>query len=65
MSIGEPIPRIDGPIKVTGAARYTADLRAHMLHGVFVTAPLPAGKVIAFGKGHALAEPGVVRVLTY
>ena len=66
MSIGEPIPRIDGSIKVTGAARYTADLRApNMLHGVFVTAPLPAGRVIAFDKGHALAEPGVVRVLTH
>src|SRR5580704_3963265 len=66
MSIGEPIPRIDGRIKVTGAARYTADLRApNMLHGVFVTASIPAGKVIAFDKGDALAEPGVVRVLTH
>jgi len=65
MSIGEPLARIDGPIKVTGAARYTADLRApNMLHGVFVTATIPAGKVIAFDKGDALAEPGVVRVLT-
>src|SRR5260370_31979666 len=66
MSIGEPIPRIDGSIKVTGAARYTADLRApNMLHGVFVTAPLPARQVIAFSQGHALPEPGVVRVLTH
>ena len=45
MSIGEPIPRIDGSIKVTGAARYTADLRAaNMLHGVFVTAPYPPAR---------------------
>jgi xanthine dehydrogenase YagR molybdenum-binding subunit len=66
MSTGEPRPRIDGPIKVTGAARFTADLRApNMLHGVFVTAPIPAGKVIAFDKGNALAEPGVVHVLTH
>jgi xanthine dehydrogenase YagR molybdenum-binding subunit len=66
MSIGEPRPRIDGPIKVTGAARYTADLRApNMLHGVFVTAAIPAGKVIAFDKDEALAEPGVVRLLTH
>src|SRR5580704_10156405 len=66
MSIGEPLARLDGRIKVTGAARYTADLRApNMLHGVFVTASIPAGKVIAFDKGDALAEPGVVRVLTH
>jgi CO/xanthine dehydrogenase Mo-binding subunit len=36
-----------------------------MLHGVFVTASIPAGKVIAFGKDEALAEPGVIRVLTH
>jgi xanthine dehydrogenase YagR molybdenum-binding subunit len=66
MSIGKPHPRLDGPIKVTGAARYTADLRApNMLHGVFVTAPLPAGKVIAIDKGDALAELGVACVLTH
>ena len=63
MSIGEPLPRIDGPIKVTGAARYTADLRAaNMLYGVLVTASIPAGRVAAFDKDDALAEPGVVRV---
>jgi xanthine dehydrogenase YagR molybdenum-binding subunit len=66
MSIGEPLPRIDGPIKVTGAARYTADLRAaNMLYGVLVTASIPAGRVAAFDKDDALAEPGVVRVLTH
>jgi xanthine dehydrogenase YagR molybdenum-binding subunit len=66
MSIGEPLPRIDGPIKVTGAARYTADLRAaNMLHGAFVTATIPAGKVLAIDRSDALADPGVVRVLTH
>ncbi len=66
MSIGEPLPRIDGPVKVTGAARYTADLRAaNMLHGAFVTATIPAGKVLAIDRSDALAEPGVVRVLTH
>jgi AraC-like DNA-binding protein len=66
MKIGEPLPRVDGPIKVTGAARYTADLRAaNMLYGVLVTASIPAGRVVAFEKDDALAEPGVVRVLTH
>jgi CO/xanthine dehydrogenase Mo-binding subunit len=45
MSIGKLLPRIDGPIKVTGSARYTADLRVpNMLHAVFVTASVPAGR---------------------
>jgi xanthine dehydrogenase YagR molybdenum-binding subunit len=66
MSIGEDLPRIDGPIKVTGAARYTADLRAaDMLYGVLVTASIPAGRVTGIEKGEALAEAGVVRVLTH
>jgi len=66
MSIGEPLPRIDGSIKVTGAARYTADLRVpNMLHAVFVTAIIPAGRVTSVDKREALAEPGVVRVLTH
>src|ERR1700730_9194468 len=66
MSIGEPHPRIDGPAKVTGAARYTADLRApNMLYGVPVTASIAAGRVAALEKHEALAEAGVVRVLTH
>ena len=66
MSLGEPLARIDGPIKVTGAARYTADLRApNMLHGVLVTASIPAGRVVGYETGAALEEPGVARVLTH
>ena len=66
MSIGEPLPRIDGPIKVTGAARYTADVHvANMLYGVVVTASIPAGKVTGIDKNSAIAEAGVVRVLTH
>ncbi len=66
MSIGEPFSRIDGPIKVTGTARYTADLRAaNMLYGVLVTASIPAGKVTGIDKGGAMLEAGVVRVLTH
>src|SRR5580765_4615059 len=66
MSIGEPLSRADGRVKVTGAARYTADLRASdALYGVFVTASIPAGKVIAVDTTNALAEPGIFRVLTH
>ena len=66
MTIGESLSRLDGPIKVTGKARYTADMpAANMLYGVLVTATIPAGKVSNFEITSALAEPGVVRVLTH
>ena len=65
MSIGEPIARADGPIKVTGAARFAGDQNVPgQLHAVFVTATIPAGQVTAIDAQPALAMPGVVRVLT-
>jgi xanthine dehydrogenase YagR molybdenum-binding subunit len=66
VSIGKPLARVDGRVKVTGAARYTADVQMpNMLHGVFVTAGVAAGRVKTIDASAALAEPGVVRVLTH
>jgi xanthine dehydrogenase YagR molybdenum-binding subunit len=66
MSIGQPLPRPDGFVKVTGRARYAADHTApNLLHGAFVTATVPAGRVTAIETADALDEPGVVDVLTH
>ena len=66
MSIGNPIPRPDGPAKVTGRAKYAADYSVTgVLHAVYVGAPIPAGRVTAIEIEPALAAPGVVRVLTH
>ncbi|HEX3762815.1 MAG TPA: xanthine dehydrogenase family protein molybdopterin-binding subunit [Kofleriaceae bacterium] len=66
MTIGQPLPRPDGPAKVTGRARYTADHTARgMLHAALVTATIPAGRITAIEIDAALREPGVVRVLTH
>src|SRR5262245_15970253 len=66
MSIGEPLPRPDGPAKVTGAARYAADYAAPgLLRAVLVTAPIPAGRIAGIDAGKAIREPDVVRVLTH
>ena len=63
-AIGQPLVRPDGHIKVTGAARYTADFdRPHKLHAVFVTAHV-AGRLLALETTEAAAAPGVVRILT-
>jgi len=64
--LGRPLPRQDGPAKVTGVARYAGDHRADgMLHGVLVGAPVPAGRLRAVQTAAAQDVPGVVRVLTH
>lgn len=66
MTIGQPLPRPDGPAKVTGRARYTADHTAPgLLHAALVTATVPAGRIEAIRVDAALHERGVVRVLTH
>ena len=66
MTVGQPLPRLDGPAKVTGRARYAADHGAPgLLHAVLVTAAIPAGRLTAIEARAALAERGVVRVLTH
>ena len=64
-AIGRSIPRVDGGPKVTGRARFAADIgaRAH-LHARPVLA-LPAHALIErIDVSEALAVPGVVAVLT-
>ncbi len=64
-ALGQSLPRQDGPLKVTGAARYTADNRPDgMLYGVFVGAPVAAGRLRGIDAEEAEALAGVARVLT-
>jgi xanthine dehydrogenase YagR molybdenum-binding subunit len=64
MTIGQPIPRRDGPVKVTGQARYAGDHTApNLLHAVLVTSTIPAGRIDSLDIEAALRERGVVRVL--
>ncbi len=63
--IGASPPRPDAWGKVTGAARYPADLvRADMLHLKVVFAGRPRALVRAIDAAAALRHPGVVAVLT-
>lgn len=59
------VPRVEGALKLTGAALYAADHRPEgTLHAVLVGAPLAAGTLRAIDGGPASALPGVVAVLT-
>jgi xanthine dehydrogenase YagR molybdenum-binding subunit len=65
MTAGQPISRVEGPLKVTGHARYAADNNlSGMVHGVLVGAPFSVGRITAINTAGALNVPGVVRVLT-
>ncbi len=63
--IGASLARPDAPDKVTGAARYPADLvRAGMLHLQVVFAHRPHARILAIDTRAATQHPGVVAVLT-
>jgi len=58
-------PRLDGPQKVTGRARYTFDLNLPgMLWGKMVRASVPAGEIVKIDTARAEALPGVKAVWT-
>ena len=64
-SAGPSRTRVEGPLKLTGAARYAADHRpGGVLHAVLVGAPVAAGRLRGVDAAAALALPGVTAVLT-
>nr|WP_211291515.1 molybdopterin cofactor-binding domain-containing protein [Micromonospora wenchangensis] len=65
-AVGAPRPRIEGPLKVTGAARYAADVpMPDLVHGWMVTAPISRGRIRDIDTSTALGMPGVLGVLDH
>ena len=65
-AIGRPLDRVDGPEKVTGAARYSGEIvLPGLAHAVIVGATIPSGRVIAVDDDDALAAPGALAVLSH
>jgi xanthine dehydrogenase YagR molybdenum-binding subunit len=63
--IGKPLPRPDGPAKVSGSAPYAAEHQVEgCLEGVLVTATIVHGKVTVVDRAAALGLPGVVDVIS-
>jgi 4-hydroxybenzoyl-CoA reductase alpha subunit len=63
--VGHAVPRADGPEKVTGRAKYTADLRLPgMIHGKILGSPIPHGLIRRLDVSKARALPGVLAVIT-
>src|SRR6185436_4933902 len=64
--IGQPIDRIDGKAKVTGAARYAGDMRAeHPAYGVIVTSTIGRGTITKVDAKEAQQAPGVLLVMSH
>src|SRR6185436_12611677 len=58
--IGKRIDRIDGPVKATGAAKYSFDInRPGMLWAKVVTSPHARAEVVSVDLGPAQAMQGV------
>ena len=59
------LPRVDGPLKVSGAAMYTSDHNLPgMLYAVPVCATIASGTITAIDSSRAQAMPGVKAVYT-
>ena len=63
--VGKPVPRADATEKVTGRARYTADVElAGTLWGKCLLSPYPHARIVRIDTSAAKALPGVHAVLT-
>src|SRR5208337_87740 len=57
------LPRVDGPLKVTGAARYSSDHNLpDMLYAVPVCATIASGTIAELDTSRAQSMPGVKAV---
>jgi CO/xanthine dehydrogenase Mo-binding subunit len=63
--VGNSVPRVDGADKVTGRAKYVADLVIPgMIEGMFLRSPYAHARIVSLDAREAEALPGVIAVLT-
>ena len=66
MSIGQPLPRVDGRAKVTGAARYAAEFdQPDQAYAVIVTSTVGLGRVTGIDTEEAARLPGVIAIISH
>src|ERR1700761_4506871 len=64
-TIGDPLNRVDGRLKVTGGAKYSGEYKLPgLVYGVLVPATIPSGTVTAMDTKAAERAPGVLAVIT-
>ncbi|GFE81762.1 oxidoreductase [Steroidobacter agaridevorans] len=65
--IGKPLDRVDGPLKVTGRAKYSYEYRGvkDTTYGFIVGATIGKGRISAIDTSRAESAPRVLAVVTY
>ncbi|KAA9011023.1 MULTISPECIES: xanthine dehydrogenase family protein molybdopterin-binding subunit [Sphingobium] len=64
--IGTPVSRLDGPLKVQGRARFSAEVdAADIAYAALVHAAVPRGRIATLDTAAARAAPGVILVMTH
>lgn len=63
--IGQPLTRVDGRAKVTGAAKYAAEFAVpNVAYGVVITSTIANGTITRIDTSAADRAPGVVTIMT-
>src|SRR3954463_9475827 len=66
--VGQPVDRIDGPLKTTGTAPYAYDRHdviANQAYGYIVPSAIAKGRITSFDVTTAKAAPGVLAIVTH
>src|SRR3954468_23280034 len=64
--VGKPLDRVDGPLKVTGGARYAYEMQQdNVLYGFVVEASIGKGKIKSLDTRAAEQASGIALVLTH
>src|ERR1043166_2407404 len=65
-AVGTPMSRVDGRLKVTGAARYAAEFQVKdVAYGVLVLSTIAKGRIAKIDVSAAEKAPGVLAVITH
>jgi xanthine dehydrogenase YagR molybdenum-binding subunit len=64
--IGQPVDRVDGRLKVTGRAPYSAEFPLkNLAYGVTVQSTIASGRIQSIDTHAAESLPGVIAIITY
>ncbi len=65
-AVGKSINRVDGRLKVTGAARYSAEIPVEKItYGVIIGSTIAHGRIKSIDTRAAESSPGVLAILTH
>ncbi len=65
-ALGNPIDRVEGRLKVTGKAKYSAEFPAeNMCYALGVNSTIAKGRITAIDTTEAEQQEGVLKVITY